>query len=320
MKQKRIFEQVSRLVTLLSMGDAARQRGAYNHRGLSKPADQHAEVSTVSEGKVSDEQPGLLVYQLSEPSDDNLRGDVGKSTETVVEKSLTRHVGEDLSVSFDLSSATVYNITTQLFNNETIASNTDLIVTEFEDSASQGLLSLFDNRQLMTTLCAHQRGVHEKFQQGTPQKGRHPVDEIMNSSGFLPDDTLIDVVSMINSATQWLIQQECSDLWNLNTGTAVVDNSNEGLLVSHKPDCGTVQPLKITVQDYISLNRDEVTSPTAEELLRVHSRLSCLNWFSVFNQGKCALLQILTHNLGGNLSAGITPNNMSIISFIRSDT
>ena len=86
------------------------------------------------------------------------------------------------------------------------------------------------------------------------------------------------------------------------------------LLVSHKPDRGTAQPLKITLQDHVSLNRGEVDSPTAEELLREYYSLSCLNWSSVFNQGKYALPQILTQNLGENLSAGIdVPDNMPMI-------
>lgn len=155
---------------------------------------------------------------------------------------------------------------------------------------------------------------------GIPQKVKHPVDEIMNFSGLLPDGTLIDVVPMTKSANQRLIQQGSSGFGNIDNGTAVADNSEEGLLVSHKPDCGTAHLLKITVQDYVSLNRDEINSRTAEELLMEYSQLSCLNWFSGFNQGKCALLQVLTHNLDKNLSAGIdAPDSMSIISFIRSD-
>lgn len=39
-----------------------------------------------------------------------------------------------------------------------------------------------------------------------------------------------------------------------------------------------------------------------------------LNGASIFKQGKYALPQILTQNIGGNLSAGIkTPENMPMI-------
>ena len=152
------------------------------------------------------------------------------------------------------------------------------------------------------------------IRQGIPQKGRRPVGEILESSGLLPDDMLIDVVSVNKSANRRLIQRRDSGFGNVDGGTAVTYDSEEGLLVSHKPDRGTAQPLKITLQDHVSLNRGEVDSPTAEELLREYYSLSCLNWSSVFNQGKYALPQILTQNLGENLSAGIdVPDNMPMI-------
>jgi len=152
----------------LSKDDFGRQLGTYYRRGLSKTADRYADLPTVLKETVSDEKLGLLAYQLNELSYDISTSDVGiddvqKATEAVIEKILTRHVGEDLSVSFDLSSATVSDITTQLFNNEAIASNIDLLVTEFEDSASQGLLSLLDKPQLMTPLWTHQRDALEKW-------------------------------------------------------------------------------------------------------------------------------------------------------------
>jgi superfamily II DNA or RNA helicase/very-short-patch-repair endonuclease len=152
----------------LSKDDFGRQLGTYYRRGLSKTADRYADLPTVLKETVSDEKLGLLAYQLNELSYDISTSDVGiddvqKATEAVIEKILTRHVGEDLSVSFDLSSATVSDITTQLFNNEAIASNIDLLVTEFEDSASQGLLSLLDEPQLMTPLWTHQRDALEKW-------------------------------------------------------------------------------------------------------------------------------------------------------------
>ncbi|MDL0130960.1 DUF5797 family protein [Halobacterium salinarum] len=120
------------------------------------------------EENVSDEKLGLLAYQLNELSYDISTSELGiddveKATEAVITKILTRHVGDDLSISFDLSGATVSDITTQLFNNEAIASNIDLLLTEFENSASEGLLSLLDKPQMMTPLWAHQRDALEKW-------------------------------------------------------------------------------------------------------------------------------------------------------------
>jgi superfamily II DNA or RNA helicase/very-short-patch-repair endonuclease len=147
---------------LLTKDNFGRELGAYYRRGLEKSAGRYADLPTVLEKKVSDKKLGLLAYQLNELSYDisksNIEVDnVEKATEAVLEKLLTRHVGEDLSVSFDVSGSTVSDITTQLFNNKTIASNVDLLLTEIENSASQGLLSLLDEPQMMTPLWEHQR-------------------------------------------------------------------------------------------------------------------------------------------------------------------
>jgi hypothetical protein len=125
---------------------------------------------------------------------------------------------------------------------------------------------------------------------------------------------LVDVVSVNKSANRRLIQRENSSFGNVDGGTAVTYGDDQGLLVSHKPDRGTAQPLEITLQDHVSLNQADVDSPAAEDLLKEYYNLSYLNWSSVFNQGKYALPQILTQNLGENLSAGIeVPDNMPMI-------
>ncbi len=165
-KDLRAGIQISDLA--LSKDDFGQELGTYYRRGLKKSAGRYADLPSVLEKKVSDEKLGLLAYQLNELSydistTDLAIDDVEKATEAVIEKILTRYVGEDLSVSFDLSGATVSDITTQLFNNEAIASNVDLLLTEFENSASQGLLSLLDKPQMMTPLWEHQRDALEKW-------------------------------------------------------------------------------------------------------------------------------------------------------------
>ena len=152
----------------LSKDNFGQELGTYYRRGLRKTAGRYADLSSVLEERVSDEKLGLLAYQLNELSYDISTTDLGidnveKATEAVIEKILTRYVGEELSVSFDLSGATVSDITTQLFNNEAIASNVDLLLSEFEDSASQGLLSLLDKPQMMTPLWTHQRDALQKW-------------------------------------------------------------------------------------------------------------------------------------------------------------
>jgi len=152
----------------LSKDNFGRELGAYYRRGLKKSAGRYADLPAVLEERVSDKKLGLLAYQLNELSYDISTTDIGiddveKATEAVIEKLLTRHVGENLSVSFDLSGVTVSDITTQLFNNEIIASNIDLLLTEIENSASQGLLSLLDEPQMMTPLWEHQRDALQKW-------------------------------------------------------------------------------------------------------------------------------------------------------------
>lgn len=165
-KDLRAGIQISDLT--LSKDDFGRKLGVYYRRGLKKSAGRYADLPSVLEKKVSDEKLGLLAYQLNELSYDISTTDLGiddveKATEAVIEKTLTREVGGDLNVSFNLSGATVSDITMQLFNNEAIASNVDLLLSEFKNSASRGLLSLLDKPQMMTPLWGHQRDALQKW-------------------------------------------------------------------------------------------------------------------------------------------------------------
>ncbi|MFW5949824.1 MAG: DUF5797 family protein [archaeon] len=136
--------------------------GSFYRRGLKKTAGRYTDLPTVLEQEVPDRKLGLLAYQLNELSYEITTTDLGiddveKATEAVIEKLLTREVGGDLSVSFGLTGGTVADITTQLFKNETIATHTDVLLEKFEERASQGLLSLMDEPQMMTPLWDHQR-------------------------------------------------------------------------------------------------------------------------------------------------------------------
>lgn len=162
----------------LSKDNFGREIGSYYRRGLKKTAGQYADLPTVLEKKVSDQKLGLLAYQLNELSYDITTTDLGindveKATEAVIEKLLTRHVGSDLNFSFEMTGVTVADIATQLFKNETIASNVDVLLNEFQKSASQGLLSLMDEPQMMTPLWDHQR---EALIQWTKHDHRGYVD------------------------------------------------------------------------------------------------------------------------------------------------
>ena len=146
----------------LAKNNFGREVGEYYRRGLKKTAGRHADLPTVLDKQVSDEKLGLLAYQLNEFSYDITKSDIEISdiesaTEAIIEKILTRHLGDQLTVSFDLSGATVSDITTQLFSNQAVAANVDVLLEELEESASDGLLSLMDEPQMMTPLWEHQR-------------------------------------------------------------------------------------------------------------------------------------------------------------------
>ena len=159
-----------------------------------------------------------------------------------------------------------------------------------------------------------QKMMKKVIREGVPSEGKRPISTILQESSLLPDDMIIDVVSVNKSPNKRVVTRDGNSFDNVAGGNAMIYSDESGLLVSHKPDKGTAQPLEITANDHVSLNRDDVPEPSAEHLLREYYNLSYLNWSSIFSQGKYALPQILTQNLGENLSAGIdVPENMAMI-------
>jgi hypothetical protein len=159
-----------------------------------------------------------------------------------------------------------------------------------------------------------QKMMKKVIREGVPSEGKRPISEILEESGLLPDDMIIDVVSVNKSPNKRVVTRDGNGFDNVAGGNAMIYGDESGLLVSHKPERGTAKPLEITANDHVSLNRDDVPEPTAESLLKEYYNLSYLNWSSIFSQGKYALPQILTQNLGENLSAGIdVPENMAMI-------
>ena len=159
-----------------------------------------------------------------------------------------------------------------------------------------------------------QQMMKQVLREGVPGEGKRPINQILEENSLLPDDMIIDVISVNKSPNKRVIKRRGDGFDDVDGGTAVIYGDNSGLLVSHKPGRGTAQPLEITANDHVSLNRDDIPKPTAQHLLKEYYSLSYLNWSSVFKQGKYALPQILTQNLGENLSAGIdVPENMAII-------
>lgn len=152
------------------------------------------------------------------------------------------------------------------------------------------------------------------IREGAPDEGKRPLAQILDDTELLPNDLVIDVIGVNKSPNKRVFERDGRRYRNVPEGTAVTYDDEEGLLVSFKPDQGTAQPMEISLKDHICLNRQDAPAPTAHQLLREYYHMTFLNWSSIFKQGKYALPQILTQNLGENLSAGIeTPENMAVI-------
>ncbi|MDS0284469.1 DUF4011 domain-containing protein [Haloarcula onubensis] len=162
----------------LSKNNFGEEVGGYYRRGLEKTAGRYADLPSVLRNQVSDEKLGLLAYQLNELSYELTSSDFGvddvrEATEAIIEKLLTRHAGKELNTTLDITGGTVTDIAAQLFKNESVASNVDVILQGFEEGVSKGLFALMDEPQMMTPLWEHQR---EALQQWCDNGGRGYVD------------------------------------------------------------------------------------------------------------------------------------------------
>ncbi len=149
---------------------------------------------------------------------------------------------------------------------------------------------------------------------GVPEEGKRPLARILDETDMLPEDLVLDIIGVNKSPNKRVFERKAGNFQNVSEGTAVTYDDESGLLVSFETDQGTAQPMEISLKDHVCLNKEDTPAPTAEQLLKEYYHMSYLNWSSVFKQGKYALPQILTQNLGENLSAGIeTPENMAVI-------
>lgn len=287
-------------------------------------------VNTASQVYVKLGRVGSAVWILDEPADSHVPG---------VEPGSTCYAYHDVSRRPDKkSAATAYSATTDSYGRY-IATGSQpsggekLTAVGFHDILNELLrkVSAFHRRQdssgekefhFERLVFAkdgkigwkEQRMIKEVLREGVPSEGKKPIDQILSENSLLPDDMIIDIVSVNKSPNKRLIKRKGNKFDNVDGGTAILYGENSGLLVSHKPSQGTAQPLEITANDHVSLNRDDVPQPSAKHLLKEYYYLSYLNWSSIFKQGKFALPQILTQNLGENLSAGIDiPDNMAVI-------
>ena len=156
------------------------------------------------------------------------------------------------------------------------------------------------------------RMMEEVIYNGIPEEGKDPIEQVLKKSEILPDQLVIDIISVNKSPNKRIFEYNGS-YENVRMGTAISFNEKSGLLVSASTRLGTIQPLELTLHSHICLNTD-VPKPHISEIMDEYYRLTHLDWASLFNQGKYALPQILTQKLGENISAGLTiPDDLVLL-------
>jgi len=154
--------------------------------------------------------------------------------------------------------------------------------------------------------------MEQVINEGIRDEKKEPLKALLQKPLF-PKTLIIDIIGVNKSPNKRIFDLSDTKFINVNEGTAVCYNHRSGLLVSCSPQVGTSQPLEISLEKHICLNR-EVTSPHISQIMEEYHRLTHLDWASLFKQGKYALPQILTQNLGENISAGVlVPDDMILL-------
>jgi len=149
--------------------------------------------------------------------------------------------------------------------------------------------------------------------QGISDERKEPIIALLSKPIF-PKNLIIDIMGVNKSPNKRVFDKYNSEFLNVSGGTAISYNDVEGLLVSSSSRIGTSQPIEISLKKHLCLNRNDVPKPHISQIMDEYYRLAFLNWSSIFRQGKYALPQILTQNLGENISAGIlVPDDMILL-------
>lgn len=149
---------------------------------------------------------------------------------------------------------------------------------------------------------------------GVPDEGKEPIGTLLGRIPTFPKSLVVDVVSVNKSPNKRLFANDSGRRTNVVEGTAVALDAHRGLLVSCPVFRGTAQPLEITVWKHLCINRLETSWPHVAQVMDEYYRQTYLDWASVFRQGKYALPQILTQNLGEHISAGVAvPEDMVLL-------
>lgn len=149
---------------------------------------------------------------------------------------------------------------------------------------------------------------------GIPEERKEPIPNLLKKISMFPRSLIIDIIDVNKTPNKRIFERIENNFDNVFEGTAVSYNDFEGLLAACSSHIGTVQPIEISIKKHLCLNMENVPKPHISQILEEYYRLTFLNWASIFKQGKYALPQILTQNLGKNISAGvIVPDDMILL-------
>lgn len=267
---------------------------------------------------------GSAVWILNEPADNPIRGisdgsscyayhDISRRPKMKASASaysaLTDSFGRFIATGSKpiggekLTETTFYDMILELLEKVSIFSNK---FNEVDSSRS------FQFKRLVFAKDGHIKDDESEMMQrvineGIPEEGKEPVSDVLKSSSILPSELVIDIISVNKSPNKRVFEfdETLNNFKNVNEGVAIAYDNRSGLLISASTNLGTVQPLEITLHSHICLNCENVPTPHISEIMDEYYRLTHLDWASIFKQGKYALPQILTQNLGENISAGI---------------
>jgi hypothetical protein len=147
--------------------------------------------------------------------------------------------------------------------------------------------------------------IEHVIREGIPEERKEPIPSLLRRKGNFPKSLILDVIGVNKSPNKRVFEVLQGEYSNVKEGTAICYDDDNGLLISCSSPLGSAQPIEICLKKHLCLNMPESPRPHIRQLLDEYYRLTKLNWASIFRQGKFALPQILTQNLGENISAGV---------------
>jgi hypothetical protein len=149
---------------------------------------------------------------------------------------------------------------------------------------------------------------------GIEEERKEPIPNLLKRIPIFPKSLVLDIIGVNKTPNKRIFEHNGKKFINVKEGTAISYSDEEGLIVSCMSPIGTAQPIEISLKKHIGLNIDSVPKPHIKQIMDEYYRLTRLNWSSIFKQGKYALPQILTQNLGENISAGVSvPDDMILL-------